>query len=74
MEKPEIGGYKSVRMEMNPGTYYWCTCGKSSNQPFVMVPIKVQPLVRKQWRLPRQKLSLGVPANYRQINLLRWST
>ena len=34
MEKPEVGGYKSIRMEMNPGTYYWCSCGKSSNQPF----------------------------------------
>ena len=34
METPEIGGYKSIRMEMEPGTYYWCSCGKSSNQPF----------------------------------------
>ena len=34
METPEIGGYNPIRMEMEPGTYYWCSCGKSSNQPF----------------------------------------
>jgi len=21
-------------MELEPGTYYWCSCGKSANQPF----------------------------------------
>ena len=21
-------------MEMQPGTYYWCACGQSKNQPF----------------------------------------
>ena len=21
-------------MKLEPGTYYWCSCGKSANQPF----------------------------------------
>ncbi len=21
-------------IELDPGTYYWCSCGKSANQPF----------------------------------------
>ncbi len=21
-------------LELNPGTYYWCSCGKSNSQPF----------------------------------------
>ncbi len=34
MDKPEIAGLRSIKMEMNPGTYFWCSCGKSKNQPF----------------------------------------
>jgi len=34
MEKPEIAGYASIKLEMEPGTYWWCSCGKSKNQPF----------------------------------------
>jgi CDGSH-type Zn-finger protein len=34
MEKPEIAGYSSMKLEMEPGTYWWCSCGKSKNQPF----------------------------------------
>lgn len=32
--KPEIAGYRSIPMEMEPGTYWWCACGRSKNQPF----------------------------------------
>jgi CDGSH iron-sulfur domain-containing protein 3 len=34
MKSPNIAGYQSVKMELEPGVYYYCTCGKSSNQPF----------------------------------------
>jgi len=34
MEKPKIAGYWPKKMEMEPGVYYYCTCGKSENQPF----------------------------------------
>ncbi len=31
---PKIAGYKSIKMELEPGVYYYCTCGESSTQPF----------------------------------------
>lgn len=34
MEKPIIAGKNPQPMEMEPGDYYWCSCGKSKNQPF----------------------------------------
>jgi CDGSH-type Zn-finger protein len=32
--KPKIAGYEPFITECEPGTYYWCTCGHSSTQPF----------------------------------------
>ncbi|HBS86588.1 MAG: hypothetical protein A2W91_20425 [Bacteroidetes bacterium GWF2_38_335] len=34
MEKPIIVQKHSIKLEMEPGTYFWCACGKSDNQPF----------------------------------------
>ncbi len=34
MAEPVIADKKSVVMELEPGTYSWCSCGKSENQPF----------------------------------------
>ncbi len=34
MEKPIIAQKHSYKLDMEPGTYYWCACGRSSNQPF----------------------------------------
>ncbi|MDE2578691.1 MAG: CDGSH iron-sulfur domain-containing protein [Hyphomicrobiales bacterium] len=35
MEKPAVTNLKSVPVEVEAGkTYYWCSCGKSANQPF----------------------------------------
>ena len=34
MTKPKIADTKPLMMEMQPGKYYWCACGQSSNQPF----------------------------------------
>ncbi len=33
-DKPGIAGLRSIKLEMEPGIYYWCACGHSSNQPF----------------------------------------
>lgn len=33
-EKPEIAGLRSIKMEMEPGVYFWCACGRSATQPF----------------------------------------
>ncbi|NDC36921.1 MAG: CDGSH iron-sulfur domain-containing protein, partial [Proteobacteria bacterium] len=33
-DTPEIPQKKSIPLEMEPGTYYWCSCGRSKSQPF----------------------------------------
>ncbi len=34
MEKPIIVQKKSLKLEMESGTYLWCACGASKKQPF----------------------------------------
>ena len=34
MDKPKIASKTPAVMEMEPGTYYWCSCGLSATQPF----------------------------------------
>ena len=33
-EKPEVASKMPAVMELEPGEYWWCSCGKSSKQPF----------------------------------------
>src|SRR3954452_25338163 len=33
-DQPQCGGIKPAVLELEPGTYYWCTCGRSKTQPF----------------------------------------
>ena len=34
MEKPEVAQKSPYVMETESGTYWWCACGKSQNQPY----------------------------------------
>ncbi len=34
MNKPKIADKSPLLLEMQVGTYYWCACGQSKNQPF----------------------------------------
>ena len=34
MSKPTVADKKPIAMELEPGDHYWCSCGKSANQPF----------------------------------------
>ncbi|MDQ6982815.1 MAG: CDGSH iron-sulfur domain-containing protein [Mariprofundus sp.] len=34
MTEPTIAAKEPAVLELEPGTYYWCACGKSGNQPF----------------------------------------
>ena len=34
MEKPEIPQKSPIVTEVDAGTYFWCACGKSGNQPY----------------------------------------
>ena len=31
---PIVADTKPVVCEIEPGTYYWCACGRSQNQPY----------------------------------------
>ena len=34
MAEPEIGGKMPAILELEPGTYWWCRCGRSKDQPW----------------------------------------
>lgn len=34
MSKPRIAAKEPMAVSLEPGDHYWCSCGKSSNQPF----------------------------------------
>ena len=34
MAQPEIAQKGPYALELEAGTYWWCACGKSKNQPF----------------------------------------
>ena len=34
MEKPKIAEKSPAALNLEQGTYFWCACGKSKNQPF----------------------------------------
>ncbi len=34
MGEPQIGGRMPAILELEPGTYFWCRCGRSGNQPY----------------------------------------
>ena len=34
MPEPVIAQKSPFALELEAGTYYWCSCGQSSNQPF----------------------------------------
>ncbi len=34
MSKPVIAEKRPAVFEIEPGTYWWCRCGRSQNQPF----------------------------------------
>lgn len=34
MSEPVIADRLPIVLELEPGTYWWCACGRSQNQPF----------------------------------------
>jgi len=34
MSQPDIAQKAPYKVELEPGKYWWCQCGKSRNQPF----------------------------------------
>jgi len=34
MQEPVVAQKTPIALELEPGEYWWCTCGRSKNQPF----------------------------------------
>ena len=34
MTEPKIADTKPALVDLEPGTYFWCACGRSKKQPF----------------------------------------
>lgn len=34
MSDAHIAGTRPIILELEPGTYWWCSCGRSAGQPF----------------------------------------
>lgn len=56
MSGPEIAQKSPYVLELAAGTYWWCACGRSKNQPFcdgshqttAFTPVKLEIAERKQ--------------------------
>jgi CDGSH iron-sulfur domain-containing protein 3 len=69
MTEPIVFDKKPTVMTLEPGTYYWCSCGKSENQPFCngahkgtgMAPVAFEITEAKQVALCLCKHTAGQP-------------
>ena len=34
MPEPKVAGTAPAVLQLEPGTYYWCACGRSADQPW----------------------------------------
>lgn len=55
MDEPAIFDKKPVAVRLKPGNYYWCACGRSSNQPFCDGSHKVTTLVPLKFTMDEEK-------------------
>jgi len=63
MAEPVVAETTPAVLELDPGTYYWCRCGSSQNQPFCdgahagtdFSPMKVEVEEKKRVALCRCK-------------------
>ena len=54
MSKPEIAGREPIAVECEEGKmYWWCTCGKSSKQPFCDGSHKDTDFAPEGWEAPK---------------------
>jgi CDGSH iron-sulfur domain-containing protein 3 len=55
-EKGEIAAKMPIGVEVEAGkTYFWCTCGKSPNQPFCSGAHKGSSFTPLKWTAPETK-------------------
>ena len=69
MSEPVIADRKPVILELESGTYYWCSCGQSQTQPFCngshkgteFTPLAFEVVEKKQVALCNCKHSSNPP-------------
>lgn len=69
MTKPNIAQKSPYVLDLQPGTYWWCACGKSKTQPFCdgshkdtdIRPVKLELAQAQQVALCGCKHSLKMP-------------
>lgn len=69
MAEPKIADTRPAVLELEPGTYFWCSCGQSSNQPYCdgshkgseFAPIKFEVEEKKRVALCLCKRTAGSP-------------
>ena len=54
MADPEIGGREPIAVEVEEGKmYWWCSCGRSQNQPFCDGSHKDTDFIPQGWEAPK---------------------
>jgi len=69
MSEPVIVDKQPILLDLEPGTYYWCACGRSEGQPFCdgshketdITPVKFELPVAKKVALCQCKQTSGAP-------------
>ena len=69
MAEPKVAQKAPYTLELQPGTYWWCACGRSQTQPFCdgshkdtdITPIKIEITETKQAALCGCKHTLNKP-------------
>jgi CDGSH iron-sulfur domain-containing protein 3 len=69
MKEVVIAQKSSYKVELEPGKYWWCACGKSANQPFCdgthkgseISPMKFEITEKKTYSLCGCKHALKAP-------------